>query len=165
MISHLLGLNIKITIYIRFSSENIYIRYVEKQKTIEGEPLVAIKNGKKRNKVVAIGRDSIKAQFQDPVNVTIHNPFQHPRTFLSNFEIAEATLRHFVCKIFERKILVPPIVIFHPTENIEGGVTQIEFRALYELGVSIGAKETLVWTGRSLTDNELNDINFLKKTR
>ncbi len=166
MISHLLGLIFKNTIYIKFSSKIISLRYVEKQRTIEEEPIIAIKNDKKRKRVVvAVGRDSKKVQLEDPVNVTILNAFKHPRTFLSNFEIAEATLRYFVCKIIQRNLLVTPIVIFHPTENIEGGLTQIERRGLQELGASIGARETFIWTGRSLTDDELTDKKFLKKTK
>lgn len=164
MISHLTGLIFKNTIYIKFSSKVISVRYVEKQRTIEEQPVIAIKNSKKRKVVVAVGRDSKKAFLEDPVNITIHNAFKHPRTFLWNFEIAESTLRHFVCKAVQRKILVTPVVIFHPTENIEGGVTQIERRGLQELGASIGARETFIWTGRTLTDTELSDKNFLKRT-
>ena len=152
----------KNTLYIKFSSKNISIRYVEKQTTIEEEPIIAIRNEIKSKKIIAVGIDSKRAQFKDPVNVTIHNAFKHPRTFLSNFEIAEATLRYFVYKIVQRNFLVKPIIIFHPTENIEGGVTQIERRGLRELGISVGARETYVWTGRLLTDGELTDKHFLK---
>lgn len=161
MINHLSGLLFNTTIYIKFSSKVISLRYVEKQKTIEQEPVIAIHNGKKRKTIVAVGKESRKIQQENPVNVTPHNAFKHPRTFLWNFELAEATLRYFVFKILQRKLLVKPLLIFHPTENIEGGVTQIEYTGLKELGASIGARKTYIWTGRSLTDSKLTDKKFL----
>jgi rod shape-determining protein MreB len=163
MIIQLLSKIFKNTIYIKFSSEKIQLRYVEKMEVLNDEPIIAIKNNGKRKIVAAVGAASRKEQSKDPSNVTLHNAFKHPRTFVSNFEIAEATLRYFICKLVQRKMFVTPLVIFHPTENIEGGVTQIERRGLEELGASIGARKTYVWIGKTLTDNELLDEKFLKQ--
>lgn len=152
------------TIYIQFSSKQILLRYVEKRETLSDEPIIALKTDRKRKKVVAVGKEAQQEQSKDPSNITIHNAFKHPRTFLDNFEIAEATLRYFIYKLVQRKMFVTPLIIFHPTENIEGGVTQIEHRGLVELGASIGARKTYIWTGRTLSDEELVDATFLERS-
>lgn len=150
------------TIYIKFSSEKIHIRYVEKKETIDDEPVIAIKRDEKGDKVVAVGKEAREEKNKNPDDIKLYNAFKHPRTFVGSFEIAEAILRYFICKLIPRRMCVAPLVIFHPTENIEGGVTQIERRGLVELGSSIGGRRVYVWTGRNLTDRELLDETFLK---
>lgn len=150
------------TIYIKFSSEKIHIRYVEKKETIDDEPVIAVKRDEKGDKVVAVGREARDEKNKDPAEIKLYNAFKHPRAFVGNFEIAEATLRYFIHKLVPRRAFVAPLVIFHPTENIEGGVTQIERRGLVELGNSVGGRGIYVWTGRTLTDRELLDETFLK---
>lgn len=150
------------TIYIKFSSEHIQLRYVETMKVLNDVPIIAIKKKGNKKIVAAVGKTSENARSKNPANVILHNAFKHPRTFVNDFEIAGATLRYFVCKLVQRKMFVTPIVIFHPTENIEGGVTQIERRGLIELGRCIGARKSYIWTGRTLTDKELLDESFLK---
>ena len=59
--------------------------------------------------------------------------------------------------------MLRPIIILHPTENLQGGITQIEYKALVELGASIGGRQVFVCTGRPLTNKELLDTAFLKK--
>ena len=152
----------KNTIYIQFSSKKIDLRYVEKKKILTDEPIIAIRKNKKKKKIVAVGAESKKEQSKDPTHVKIHNAFKHPRTFINNFEIAEATLRFFITELVQRKMFVTPFIIFHPTEKIEGGVTQIEQRGLSEIGAAIGARKTYIWTGRTLTDKELLDKSFIK---
>ena len=153
----------KNTIYLKFSSELIHIRYAEKNKIIEEKPIIAISKSKNRHKVVAVGKESDRARSKDPLKIQTYNAFKHPRTFLSNFEFAEATLRYFITKIVSRKLLVRPIVVLHPTENLEGGITQVEFRALMELGTCVGGRKIYVWQGHTLTNRELLDPSYLEK--
>ncbi len=163
IIDFLFNIFSKNTIYIKFSSNSIHIRYAERNRIIEEKPIIAIRKIKNKHIVVAVGKDSERAQAKDPSRVQVYNAFKHPRTFLSNYEFAEATLRYFICKIVHRKMLVRPIIIFHPTEKLDGGITQIEFRGLMELGTSIGGRKILVWKGHTLTHNELLDTSFLEK--
>ena len=48
----------------------------------------------------------------------------------------------------------------HPLEKTEGGLTQIEVRALQELAAGAGAIEAHVWQGRELMDYELESRKF-----
>lgn len=163
MISFLLNLFFHNTIYIRFSAKNIFIRFVEKNRILQDQPIIAIEPDKKGKKVVAVGKEVSKVQQKNHPGISVHNAFEHPRTFVWEFELAEATLRYYIYKIVQRKILIFPTIILHPIEKTEGGITQIERRGLFELGSSIGGKEVYIWTGRNLSDLELTDRDFLKK--
>ena len=46
-------------------------------------------------------------------------------------------------------------IVLHPRVAPEGGFTQIELRALHELGMGAGAYRVIVWQGRDLADEEL----------
>ena len=48
----------------------------------------------------------------------------------------------------------------HPRGEPEGGYTQVEIRALRELGMAVGAALVTVWQGRSLTTEELLSGRF-----
>jgi len=52
-------------------------------------------------------------------------------------------------------------ILLHPLERIDGGLTQIEERALQELALDSGASRALVWVGSALSDAEV--IEKLKK--
>lgn len=53
-----------------------------------------------------------------------------------------------------------PVIIIHPMEMIDGGLSQIEERALMELASGAGARKVVVWVGHELSDQEV--INFAK---
>lgn len=164
MIDFLISIFFNHTVYIKMSSSNLYVRYVEKNRFIEERPFLAIKKGKNRKKrVVGFGNDATIAKSKDPETITVHNAFSHPRTFVSDFEVAEATLRQLLYLVVQRRIIVRPIVVLHPLEKLEGGITQIEFRGLMELGASIGGRKVYIWTGATLVDNDLLDKTFLEK--
>ena len=147
--------------YIRFSSSSVSARLVEGNRTIEEKPLIALRRKKNRPRIVAVGADASLARSRDPENVTVHNPFKHPRTFLSDFEVAEAALRHFMCRLHPRA-LVRPVVVLHPLEKTEGGITQVEYRGLVDLGGSIGGRKVYVYTGPTLDDSDLSSTEFLE---
>ena len=164
MIDFLISIFFNSTVYIKFSASTLFARYVEKKRIIEEKPLLAVKKGKKvGNRVVGFGKDASIAKSKDPENISVHNAFSHPRTFFSNFEVAEAALRHLIYMVIERRIIVRPIVVLHPLEKLEGGITQIEFRGLMELGESIGGRKVYIWTGHTLADNYLLNKQFLEE--
>jgi rod shape-determining protein MreB len=89
------------------------------------------------------------------------NPFKHPRSLLSDFTVAEVILRAFLKKLFDGRLFAgAPIVVLHPRVNPEGGFTQIEIRALRELAMGAGASKAVVWHGRDLTNDELQNLRF-----
>jgi rod shape-determining protein MreB len=81
-------------------------------------------------------------------------PFSHPRTVIGTFTTAQAELKALVAETrggFSLKL----DILIHPLERIEGGLTQIEERALLELALGAGASHARVWVGAPLTDQEV----------
>lgn len=151
----------KNTLYIKIKSDWLSVRFVDQNRTFEDRPLVALRPDRKGKQiVVAVGSGALSAHSQGG-GVTIHNGFDHPRTCIRDFEIAEATLRYFVSQTLSGStLLLKPVVVMHPLEKIEGGLTQIEHRALSELAESAGARKAYVWTGRVLDLQELTTLQF-----
>jgi rod shape-determining protein MreB len=137
------------------------VNLVEKNRTIEDKPLVALTSGRKGKRIiVAVGSEAEIAQSKGGNSVTIHNGFDHPRSCVRDFEIAQSTLQYFITRVVDRKAFLRPIIILHPLERIEGGLTQIEYRGLRDLAVSAGAREAYIWTGRVLDLQELIKLDF-----
>ena len=163
MIDLIINRLFKNTIYVQFSAEWISVKHVETGKTIEDKPLLALKKNRKgRNVVLAVGSEveQIKA---DP-GVVILNGFSHPRVCISDFEIAQATLMHFVRKALNKTVFIRPTMIVHPKGNLEGGLSTIEDRALKELASAAGARKSYIWIGQKLEDAELISLIFPKTT-
>jgi len=154
----------KNTVYIRFKSDWMSARLVEKNRIYEDKPILALIKDNKKYKILSVGTDAELEYAKDKTDLTLCNGFQHPRSCIKDFEVAEATIRHFLCKLFiAHRVLFRPIIVLHPLEKAEGGLTQVEARALKELGESAGALEAYIWVGRELTDDELVNLEFPEK--
>jgi len=81
-------------------------------------------------------------------------PFSHKRSLVGDFTAAEKLLKALVKEVQQGLVLSVSIVI-HPMERIEGGLSQIEERALRELAIGAGASRVAVWVGDALTDEEV----------
>jgi rod shape-determining protein MreB and related proteins len=156
-------------LYVRIHPDMLTVRDVKHGKSISEPPLMAISGGitiegsnlqrgvrlsGANSKVVAIGNDA-KAMGIQP-DLRIVNPFAHPRTPLSDFTVAEMILKGFIQKLFGRKLsFLAPTMVLHLAVELDGGITQIESRALKELGVSAGAKWCCGWIGPDLSDEQI----------
>ncbi|MGH8637161.1 MAG: hypothetical protein ACREUZ_08515 [Burkholderiales bacterium] len=74
--------------------------------------------------------------------------FRSPRMLIGNFTAAEKEFREGLKKV--RQGLLAPRVLMHPMELTQGGVTQVESRALIELAAGSGAQKVGVWEGDEL---------------
>jgi len=93
---------------------------------------------------------------QKEIELTAAPPFSHSRTVLGTFSVAESLLRQGVAQVKGGGLLRwPPVIMIHPTENIEGGLTQIEQRAFRELGMAAGGCQVKVWDGPELDDAQV----------
>lgn len=142
--------------------------------SISEPPLVAISGGIKvegsnpqggtkfsgsNPKVLAVGNDARAMAGQKDLHIV--NPFAHPRTPLSDFTVAEMLIGSFIRKLSGRKLLVlAPTIVLHLAVDLNGGITQIEARALRELGMGAGAKRCYGWMGPDLTDTQLIEWHF-----
>ena len=161
-------------LYVKIHPDMLSVRNVKNGENICEPPLVAILGGIKiessnlqggarhtgsNPKIIAIGSDA-KAK-EDQKDMRIVNPFAHPRTPLSDFTVAEMLIKGFIRKLSGHKLSVlSPLMVLHLAIELEGGITQIEARALKELGVAIGAKWCCGWIGPDLTDEQVIAWHF-----
>ena len=140
--------------YVRIRPQFLSVRDISAKKTIEDVPLVAIAKGEKRS-ILAIGASAAIEASKSKNEYELINGFDHPRSIISDFTVAEKTLQYFFRELIKNEIIrVSPIVVMHVLDKIDGGLTQVEIRALQELAAGAGAREAYVWTGRELMDYE-----------
>jgi len=152
----------KNTLYIKIKSSQISVYHVEKDRTVEDIPLVALSLGRKDKRIlVAFGSEARSAVSKNNGSVTLHNGFDHPRSCINDFEIAAITLRVLINRSVSKLMMILPTIILHPLDKVEGGLTQVEHKALLELGATVGRK-VYVWSGRVLECQELLSLNFPK---
>lgn len=96
----------------------------------------------------------------DPTAARVLMPFEHPRVLIEDFAGAEKLVQHAIRKLYGKGPLSPaPIVVVHPDFELDGGLTQIEARALLEMAEGAGARKAYVHYGRQLTDQEIASLS------
>ena len=111
--------------------------YVKGHGLVLREPsVVAVKRDNRGNKVVlAVGHDAKRMLGRVPGNIEAIRPMKDG--VITDFEVTEAMLRHFISKAHKSNHFVHPrVMICVPT-----GVTQVEKRAVKESAQSAGARE------------------------
>jgi len=93
--------------------------------------------------VVSVGE--LNSEEVDEGEVLDANPFSHPRTLLNDFFLAEKLLTTLLQKLLNVSTLSKSIaLIIQPMEKIDGGLSKVEERAFYELGLSAKALDVRV---------------------
>lgn len=83
-------------------------------------------------------------------------PFSTDRLAIGNFKQAEETLRKSLTSVYPNSIFkVSPIVVMHQLYLAEGGLCEVEERVLRELALGAGARQVYIWSGHSLTKEQL----------
>lgn len=92
---------------------------------------------------VAIGEEA--AAFAEARDVVITNAFCHPRILIAGFDDALIVVRGFLQRAFDAKKIPSHfrLTIYVPGD-LEGGLTDIEERALIELGMRLGGHNVTV---------------------
>ena len=129
---------------VELSENKISIKVFSSNIKYEDEPYIAIETTRKGEIVKAIGKI---AKRETSSKITITNPFQHPRSFIGDFFLAEKIIQHGVFEIHKSRIRPAPRIIMHQLEKTEGGLTSIEDRVLRELAVGAGAREVVIYLG------------------
>lgn len=129
---------------VELSQNKISIKVFSSDVKYEDEPYIAIEKTKKGDVVKAIGKIAKQETSSD---TWVTNPFQHPRSFVGDFLLAEKIIQHGVCEIHKSRVRPAPRMIMHQLEKTEGGLTNIEDRVLRELAVGAGAREVVIYLG------------------
>lgn len=113
--------------------------YVKRRGIIINEPSVVAIN-KKNKEVLAIGEDARKMVGRTPAHIVAVKPLTDG--VVSNFEVTEQMLRHFISCANEKKFsLVPrPRVVV----SVPYGVTEVEQRAVEEAALNAGARQVFL---------------------
>jgi len=147
------------TVYVRIRSEKLSVLHVESGKDMTDTPSLAIQTTTGKAVVYAVGNQAMTL-FGQP-NIMVANGFKHPRTIIADFTIAELTLKYFLKSVLPTKLFSPaPIIVMHSLAALEGGLTQIEIRALVELGIGVGGRKVYLWDGPELSRSNLRSLSF-----
>lgn len=162
----------KPVIYIQISPERLTLKNLKTGKTIAEVPELAISKSP-RPTILAFGSEARRAAASQPADIL--NPFTHPRSLASDFQVAELLLKYQVRRILGnpallvdhllqspairaivRLLAIAPHIVIHPLGSPEGGFTQVERRAFRDMALQAGASEVLLCEfGRPLTDQEV----------
>ncbi|SIR81642.1 rod shape-determining protein MreB [Aquipseudomonas alcaligenes] len=149
--------NLTPLLYLKLRSQSISGLHLPSGMAFDEPPVLALQTIKGKREAIAVGHAAAKLQGQPQVEIL--NGFDHPRTLLADFAVAEKTLQLLVRQIAGKTFLKPEVVL-HPLEHLEGGLTQVERRGLYELCHCAGARKIHLWVGRELTLEELRARQF-----
>lgn len=154
---------LKATVYVRLRRDWLVVRDLATGREFQDQPLLALQKQKAGEVILAVGEAALAEQGKEQVQLV--NGFAHPRSVLNDFSIAEKTLGYFIRQLFSGSLFRPaPIVILHIMEDFEGGLTQIEIRALLELGAGVGGREVYIWQGQELTDDAISHKHYPEGT-
>ncbi|HCU53879.1 MAG TPA: 1-pyrroline-5-carboxylate dehydrogenase [Gammaproteobacteria bacterium] len=91
-----------------------------------------------------------------PITIVPSSPFSTARLLVGQFSAAEQALKKgFKDMLAGRWFMPSPVVVIQPMEKIEGGLAEVEERALRELALAAGARQAIVWVGHELSDTEV----------
>jgi len=83
-------------------------------------------------------------------------PFTTERLLVGDFTNAEKLLKEILKNLYKGSWLAPsPIIMIHPMEMVDGGLSPVEDRVLRELAFGAGGRKVTVWVGNELSDQEV----------
>jgi len=111
--------------------------YVKGEGVVLCEPsVVAIERG--TSHVLAVGEEAKRMLGRTPGNIVAIRPMKDG--VITDFEITEAMLRHFINKMRRRRFQVRPRIVI----AIPSGITEVEKRAVRESAERAGAKQVFL---------------------
>ena len=118
----------------------------------DDQPVVAINETGGCSKIAAVGSIAESTRFR------LVRPFSHDRLLIHEFEVARQLFRYAIAYVSGSGLFRPtPVVIIHPMDIPDGGLTDIEERVFREVSLSAGARDVYLWQGRPLSNVELSN--------
>ncbi len=107
--------------------------YVKGEGVVLREPSVVAIH-KDTRQVIAVGEDAKKMLGRTPGNIIAIRPMKDG--VISDFDITEQMLKHFIKKVHNRRVLVRPAMVI----GIPSGITEVEKRAVRDSAERAGAR-------------------------
>lgn len=144
------------TVYVQLREGRLKICHIEKGVVFDEQPYIAIdKSNPKKEIVSAVGNEAYALKSNPEYEVS--NPFSHPRMLVSNFVKAEKVLMHGIHAVHSNRFIAPsPVIIMHPMEKLEGGITDIECRVYRELALGAGGRQVHIHIGNTISTSNFN---------
>jgi rod shape-determining protein MreB len=111
--------------------------YVKGEGIVLCEPsVVAVERG--TSHVLAVGEEAKRMLGRTPGNIVAIRPMRDG--VITNFEVTEAMLRHFIRKVRHRRFQIRPRIVI----AIPSGITEVERRAVKESAERAGARDVFL---------------------
>jgi len=111
--------------------------YVKGEGVVLCEPsVVAVERG--TSHVLAVGEEAKRMLGRTPGNIVAIRPMRDG--VITNFEVTEAMLRHFIRKVRHRRFQIRPRIVI----AIPSGITEVERRAVKESAERAGARDVFL---------------------
>ncbi|MFA5286970.1 MAG: rod shape-determining protein, partial [Candidatus Omnitrophota bacterium] len=111
--------------------------YVKGEGVVLCEPsVVAVERG--TSHVLAVGEEAKRMLDRTPGNIVAIRPMRDG--VITDFEVTEAMLRHFIRKVRHRRFQIRPRIVI----AIPSGITEVERRAVKESAERAGAREVFL---------------------
>ncbi|MBT4161057.1 MAG: rod shape-determining protein MreB [Gammaproteobacteria bacterium] len=138
------------TLYVQIWKDRLRVFDPSSNERFDETSLVAIRDGM----ILAAGNEA--KRYDGNRDVDLVNPFDHPRMLIGNWIVAERLLQHAVRLLFKESLIRPaPKMILHPMESLEGGLSDVEKRALRELAISAGGRDVAIHVGPELARRDI----------
>lgn len=140
------------TIYVRIDAGRLELLHAQSGR--EWADTAEVARHGPTGKVLAVGQEALT--LRGSTDISHGNGFLHPRTPIADFVLAEIALKALIRRVMPRSWLaIAPTLVIHPVGRFDGGLTQVEIRALHELARGAGARRSLVWHGEGLDRAQL----------
>jgi len=137
MLNKLLGL-FSSDLAIDLGTANTLVSVKGKGIVINEPSVVAIKEGRHKNKVLAVGKEAKEMIGKTPKDIIAIRPMKNG--VIADFSVTEEMIRYFIQKVHNRKSLIRPRVVI----CVPYGLTQVERKAVKESALSAGAREVFL---------------------
>jgi rod shape-determining protein MreB len=137
MISKILGI-FSNDLAIDLGTANTLVSVKGKGIVINEPSVVAIKEGKGKNRVLAVGKEAKDMIGKTPKDIIAIRPMKNG--VIADFDITEEMIRYFIRKVHNRKSLIRPRIVI----CVPYGLTQVERKAVKESALSAGAREVFL---------------------
>lgn len=126
-------------IAIDLGTANIVICIKDKGIVVNEPAVVAVQEDRfGKRKILAVGQEAKQMLGKTPPNIKAVRPIQGG--VISDFEITEIMIKHFINKIHNRKSFIKPRVII----CVPFGVTPVERNAVRDSAINAGAREVIL---------------------
>lgn len=131
--------------YIKAGKENFYIKCFESEQWIRCKSEFEVDDNGRIQKIYT-SSSNLDQKENKPLQVATKriNPFNHPRTILHHYELAEQFIRYLIRKFTANWWTSTRTFIFQLDYAPEGGITDIELKAIRESLEHSGATEIFI---------------------